>query len=127
MLLWVGALADPAALSACRRPAYSREYIERSYVNDFTEADAVVEVQGTADMTAASGGAARVLRVFKGDRRVGEVIQLPATPLTTCNRPWLRVGNRGILFLRGDRLQSAGFASEDELRFLRRHGLLPAD
>ena len=102
--------------------------MERRYVNDFAEAEAVVEIEGIAAITATSAGSALILRVFRGNRRVGDVLEFPGPwPLTNCDFPLLRPHSRGILLLRRDHPNFPGFASDDELRFLRRHGLLPAD
>jgi hypothetical protein len=118
---------DPAALSACRRIALSRQGMERSYVNHLAEAEAVVEVQGITATSPTTGGRALILRVIRGSRRVGEVIVFPASGMSNCDRPWLQVGRRGIVFLRRDVPKFPGFVSEDELRFLRRQGLLRVD
>lgn len=125
-------LALPSVALACSPvPNYrppTQAQVEQGVRDGFRRAHAVVEVVAEAGSASPRPGRMRVLRVFKGNVRVGHRFIVDTLPGSACGAGDFPAGARGIMMIhhQGDRLTFQGFVAPAHVAMLRRAGLLPA-
>lgn len=124
-------LAIPSAALACSpipnyRPPTAAQ-LEQGVRDGFRRAHAVVEVVAETGSTGERPGRMRVLRVFKGNVRVGSRLSVSSVPGTACGAGDFPAGARGVMMLHfpGERITFQGFIAPAHVAMLRRERLLP--
>ncbi len=121
----------PDAAQACSPlPNYrppSQAELNRSTIERFRRAAAVVEVVADTASTFERPGRMRVLRIYKGNVRPGTRLTVRSVPGSMCGHGDFPAGARGIIMIH--RLDAPptfqGFISTAHVALLRREGLLP--
>jgi hypothetical protein len=118
-----GALA--CSLAPNNRPP-SQAQLDRGLRIGFQRAEAVAEVMTVRGSQLGQPGLMRILRVYKGNIRVGAVYPLHAVPESMCGSGDFRPGLRGVMMIgRIDApISYSGFLIPDEMSRLRRFGLI---
>lgn len=98
--------------------------IEQSALRGYRANLALVEIVVTADSSHDRAGTARVVRVYKGPVRIGQVYRMRGVPGSMCGPGDMTRGMRGLIYV-GAQPPSwfPGFVAPSTLRILRRHGL----
>ena len=92
----------------------------------YRRAHAVVEVVAETGSSYPRRGRMRVLRVYKGNYRVGSRFALGSLPGPACGAGDFPAGARGVLMIPAGGLQTwNGFVAPGHVAMLRREGLLP--
>jgi hypothetical protein len=129
--LLLSPLAIPGTALACSPvPNYrppTQAQLEQGVREGFRRAHAVVEVVAEAGSASPRPGRMRVLRVFKGNYRVGSRLTVDTLPGSACGAGDFPTGARGIMMIHhpGGRLSWQGFIAPAHVAMLRREGLLP--
>lgn len=121
-----GALA--CSLAPNSRPP-TRAQVDRGLRIGFQRSEAVVEVMTVRGSQQGQPGLMRVLRVYKGNVRVGAVHPLHAVPGSMCGSGDFRTGLRGVMMIgrMNAPISYGGFLSSDEMSRLRHLGLIRAN
>lgn len=124
--LVAGLAASPAV--ACARPpsetdAQIAQRVERYVLRTYRAATSLVEVEVLKDSTFRAAGTVRVMRVYKGDAKVGGLHRMPGDT-DSCGAGNMNAGSSGLMLIGGLKPQVyPGLLSEMGVRILRSHGL----